>query len=1330
MQQAAERNAGGTAGGNTVGNTTAAGADEWYDQGFDLNDESQIYDYAQSGINPDLIPSAEQKLEASEYNQVRSDAQESLQAGNLKLDIEQVGQIAAGSVERRGPRRGTITVGGQGKIEDIPLSLEREKAQDSIYTEAYQAKAKQEEAAAAAKAQGPTSVYSDDYLAHKEQAEASEAALDPNHPDYAGNDEFSTRVSHPGGLSDADLRFLQTQRLKEQEGSGAKAVLPPDSAKINQVSAQSQPLGQSRTVSRREGSRNERILQRAQERRNEQREARERRKQQLQEQQARLQQQQADEQARTEAAASRLQRAQLSRAAQEAQAARAARPDDQYLKHQAAAMLAQQQRSAQRSGQRSAQRSGQRSTLRPGQRSGQSAQISHNLAVLQRHKQERAADLAQRNKEHRNQHAAQLYERQARDHEAARVQAAKLARHGSYQFEPVEQRASALDSLAATGEALVPQEQKARLSALDAVGSGAELMDQAPFDPDSDAGSATFNALQDGSYAQARAQELQASAEAKAQYEAEVTARSQELQSRLAQLDANRAAQEAEHAQQLVQEQALADEFDAWAHEKGSPLGAGATHRPTRSLDEFANLNTPTHQRTKSIYDFEDLRTAEHHRTKSLDDFQDISSGQRGFGSGAAGSSGSGQFFAAPTSKRPPADLVSGGATREEHDFGTYLYGSSIGDSALEQDANMQEYADTDHAFEVLQRKGRRMAYGRQQAQVQASEPGIAVGAGIGRSELSSGGGYDAGGGVGRTYSDGGGSGIEAGAGLGRSELNHRVGYDAGGGAGRGPGAAPSTFEAVGGLGRMGGATREFIPQHQGRNGLSSSDYLEPAQRGASVANQMQNGAGGAVRRPQGAHEELPPPTEQLADMSTAGHRARGEQEKSLEELAREYPGLSMEHLVKLKRSSNRCHLVSRTPVFDAASNIAMYELKFTAGKVFQVNALKSEHVYHVLFGYFIRRGVSCFIGRNRHVLVMMPLTYDFVDYLERYSVSRVVLRICPEQPVTPSALHLLTQLRRNGMSFAIDLMLLIKKEWNKAILSIEYVMIDMSGKVNEQLNVFQRLKSKAPWLKTIGFNDTKGDGYAYLAKRMIDFLDGPLWNPPIVLNQDIKNFATAQNEVLVLIRELFKEQPNYTVFQRFLKGHESMARDMAVFLYRFRHASPRQVQNISELYNFLLEYSANRCFSVMAARAIMLTYIKAANHSSQSILQEHYIQSLVRGYFCEYISKVFNDPFVERYGFQSGMFSLLHMFLLKEEVDVIADDSYNDIFDRIYGDSELMADIIECVQAIEATDLTAIFTFIQKYQVPPASVLISYEKALMRTNELLLVLNIITNRK
>lgn len=450
---------------------------------------------------------------------------------------------------------------------------------------------------------------------------------------------------------------------------------------------------------------------------------------------------------------------------------------------------------------------------------------------------------------------------------------------------------------------------------------------------------------------------------------------------------------------------------------------------------------------------------------------------------------------------------------------------------------------------------------------------------------------------------------------------------------------------------------------------------------------------------------------------------------KSLEELAKEYPELGPEDLVKLRRSSNRCHLVTRIPVFDAKSNIGIYELKFTSGRVFQINSLKSQHVYHVLFGYFIRRGISCFIGRGKLAMVMMPITYDLINYIDRFSINRLILRICPEQPVTPSALHLLTSLKRSGMHFAIDMMLLLKKDWNKAILSLEYVMIDLSARVKEQLGVFQRLKLKAPWLKSIGYNDVNHEGYALLASNMIDFLDAPFWSPQLNFNQDVSVFAPAQEQALVMINEMFSENPNYQIFLQFLSRNETVSRNLAVFLYRFRHVSPRQIQNIQDLYQCLIENSASRSFSVVISYSLLQLYCKSASISSQSVLQEYYAQALIRGYFAEYMAKVFEDQYLERFAFQAGMFSLLHLFVLREEVEVLIDEQYESIVNHIYGENELLSDIIDCAKALESTDLLSVFKFIQKYQLPPASVLVSYEKGIMRTNELLLVLNLVPYR-
>lgn len=450
---------------------------------------------------------------------------------------------------------------------------------------------------------------------------------------------------------------------------------------------------------------------------------------------------------------------------------------------------------------------------------------------------------------------------------------------------------------------------------------------------------------------------------------------------------------------------------------------------------------------------------------------------------------------------------------------------------------------------------------------------------------------------------------------------------------------------------------------------------------------------------------------------------------KTLEQLAREYPELGPEDLVKLRRSSNRCHLVTRIPIYDSHSNIAIYELKFTSGRVFQINALKSQHVYHVLFGYFIRRGISCFIGRNKLAMVMMPITYDLINYIDSFSANRLILRICPDQPVTPSALHLLTSLKRSGMHFAIDLMLLLKKDWNKAIVSIEYVMIDLSTKVREQINVFQRIKTKAPWVKSIGYNDVNHDGYILLSKHLIDYLDAPFWSPKLNFNQDLSAFYPAQDQSLAMINEMFKDQPNYQIFLKFLSHNDMVSRNLAVFLYRFRHVSPRQIQNIQDLYQCLIENSANRSFSVVIGYSLLQLYCRSASISSQSVLQEFYSQALIRGYFAEYMAKVFEDHEVERFAFQAGMFSLLHLFLLREEVEVLIDETFEPIINRIYGENELLTDIIDCSKALEAVDLVSVFKFIQKYQLPPASVLVSYEKGIMRTNELLIVLNLVPNR-
>ena len=71
----------------------------------------------------------------------------------------------------------------------------------------------------------------------------------------------------------------------------------------------------------------------------------------------------------------------------------------------------------------------------------QAQRRSHNMEVLAQHKAQRAAEQAQREQEQREQ------EQRARpaiyaqsEHDQAQVKAANAAHHGSYQFEPLEEK--------------------------------------------------------------------------------------------------------------------------------------------------------------------------------------------------------------------------------------------------------------------------------------------------------------------------------------------------------------------------------------------------------------------------------------------------------------------------------------------------------------------------------------------------------------------------------------------------------------------------------------------------------------------------------------------------------------------------------------------------------------------------------------------------------------------------------------------------------------------------------------------------------------------------
>ena len=57
--------------------------------------------------------------------------------------------------------------------------------------------------------------------------------------------------------------------------------------------------------------------------------------------------------------------------------------------------------------------------------------------------------------------------------------------------------------------------------------------------------------------------------------------------------------------------------------------------------------------------------------------------------------------------------------------------------------------------------------------------------------------------------------------------------------------------------------------------------------------------------------------------------------------------------------AANRCHLIARTPVFDAHRVVQMYRLRFSSGNKFVTDRILPQHVASIVNDYFIERSMK-----------------------------------------------------------------------------------------------------------------------------------------------------------------------------------------------------------------------------------------------------------------------------------------------------------------------------------------------------------------------------------
>lgn len=91
---------------------------------------------------------------------------------------------------------------------------------------------------------------------------------------------------------------------------------------------------------------------------------------------------------------------------------------------------------------------------------------------------------------------------------------------------------------------------------------------------------------------------------------------------------------------------------------------------------------------------------------------------------------------------------------------------------------------------------------------------------------------------------------------------------------------------------------------------------------------------------------------------------------------------------------ANHCHLIARTPVFDAHRVVQMYRLRFSSGNKFVTDRVLPQHVAPIIEDFFLRRSILNFVGSKAKALIMMPVNPALVPLVKKGVASRLVLQI------------------------------------------------------------------------------------------------------------------------------------------------------------------------------------------------------------------------------------------------------------------------------------------------------------------------------------------------
>lgn len=420
-------------------------------------------------------------------------------------------------------------------------------------------------------------------------------------------------------------------------------------------------------------------------------------------------------------------------------------------------------------------------------------------------------------------------------------------------------------------------------------------------------------------------------------------------------------------------------------------------------------------------------------------------------------------------------------------------------------------------------------------------------------------------------------------------------------------------------------------------------------------------------------------------------------------------------------RSKDRCHIMTRTPVYNKSGSVLTYNFRYTAGEEsFRPDEVQKKHVKHIIIGFYVRRHLEQFSFENAFGMTSLPLTQDITKFSKPLPANRFFLHLQEKQEATPTFQHQVNQLRREAMTIVADVYTIVYTNWYKEIYTISYVVIDMSKDIEEQFFLAKNIVKKYPNIKIICDRCDNVNKAQIAFEAGADYVCCPTF-PKEVLKQNFNSLYFMNNredyeQISAILSELLQPRPNYQLFLDFLNRNKEY-NSLAIMLLDFLNVG---IENDS--YFIDMETSLYDLDPEILHRLIcIILMIKFELFFKKPVDKDKYIkfepirQVLLRAKFVDELVTSKLQTLDVTYAFTIGLCSnieLLYSYTTKNINSYI--ESMDARLGAIYAEQPDFSMIMNVVASMECLDLEYVDGIMASEFLTRHEILFAYENALM----------------